>query len=74
MRADCNKSVLVHHCNNPGNLKSYSEYWLVGFDGISAFVGYLMPNPFHKNNQFYFKQFSLARVHSLIVKNISISS
>ena len=23
------------------------------------------------NNQFYFKQYSLARVHSLIVKNIS---
>ena len=35
--------------------------WLVGFYGISIFVGYLMPNPFFfTNNQFYFKQFSLA--------------
>ena len=51
--------------------------WLVGsfvFYGISTFVGYLSPNPFHTNNQFYFKQFSLAWVHSLIVKNNSISS
>ena len=31
-------------------------------------------NHFYANNQFYFKQFSLAPVHSLIVKNISISS
>ena len=29
---------------------------------------------FYSNDQFYFKQFSLAWVHSLIVKNISISS
>ena len=29
---------------------------------------------FYTNNQFYFKKFSLAWVHSLIVKNISISS
>ena len=29
---------------------------------------------FYVNNQFYFKQFSLTLVHSLIVKNISISS
>ena len=48
--------------------------WLVWFYGISAFVGYLMPNPFSTNNQFYLKQFSLAWVHSLIVKNISISN
>ena len=48
--------------------------WLVGFDGISTFVGYLALNPFLMNNQFYFKQFSLAWVQSLIVKNISISS
>ena len=27
---------------------------------------------FYVNNQFYFKQFSLAWLHSLIVKNISI--
>ena len=30
--------------------------------------------PIKDNNQFYFKQFSLALVHSLIVKNISILS
>ena len=48
--------------------------WLVGFYGISIFVGYLTPNPFYVNNQFYLKQFSLARLHSLIVKNISISN
>ena len=28
---------------------------LVGFYGISTFVGYLMPNPFCTNNQFCFK-------------------
>ena len=48
--------------------------WMVGFYGILTFVGYFTPNPFYANNQFYFKQFSLAWVHSLIVKNISISS
>ena len=48
--------------------------WLFGFYGISTFVGYLTPNPFYTNNVFYFKQFSLAWVRSLIVKNISISS
>ena len=32
-----------------------------------------MQNPFFTNNLFYFKIFSFARVHSLIVKNISIS-
>ena len=42
--------------------------------GISTFVCYLMPSLFYTNNQFYFRQFSLAWVHSLIVKNISISS
>ena len=47
--------------------------WLVGFYGISTFVGYLMSNPFYANKQFYFKQFSIAWVHSLIIKNISIS-
>ena len=39
--------------------------------GISTFVGYLPPTPC---KLFYFKQFSLVLVHSLIVKNISISS
>ena len=34
--------------------------WLLGFYDISTFVGYLMPNRFLTNNQFYFKQFSLA--------------
>ena len=29
---------------------------------------------FYINKQFYFKQFSLAEVHNLIVKNISISN
>ena len=33
--------------------------------GISSFVGYLTPNPFYANSQFYFKQFSLALAHSL---------
>ena len=50
--------------------------WLVGwvFYDISTFAGYLTPNPFYANDQFYFKQFSLAWVHSLIVKYISISN
>ena len=34
--------------------------WLFGFYGISTFVGYLMPNPFYTNKQFYFRQFNLA--------------
>ena len=42
--------------------------WLVGFYGVSTFLGYVMPNPFL---YIYFKQFSLARVHS---PNISISN
>ena len=42
--------------------------WLVGFYGISTFVGYLNKSIFYVNNQFYFKQFSLAWVHSLIDK------
>ena len=43
--------------------------WLVVWVyGISIFVGYLTPNPFYTNIQFYFKQFSLAWVHCLIVK------
>ena len=33
------------------------------FYGISTIVGYLMPNPFHKYKQFYFKQFSLLYSH-----------
>ena len=46
--------------------------WLVGFYGISIFVGYLMPNPFYVNSQLYLKQFSLAWVHSLIIKTVLI--
>ena len=34
--------------------------WFGPFYGISTFVGYLMPNPFYVNNQFYLKQFSFA--------------
>ena len=34
------------------------------------FVGYLTPNLLYATSKFYFKQFSLAWVHSLIVKNI----
>ena len=45
---------------------------LFGFYGISTFVGSQIH--FYANSQFYLKQFSLACVHSLIVKNISISS
>ena len=48
--------------------------WLVGLYGISTFIGYLTPNRFYAYRPFYVKQFSLAWVHSLIVKNISISS
>ena len=48
---------------------------MFGLYGISTFAGYLMPNPFLYNKQFCFKQFSLVLiVHSLIVKNISISN
>ena len=46
--------------------------WLVGFYGISTFVGYFTLNPFQTiqfsiSTQFKFK-------YSLIVKNISISN
>ena len=44
------------------------------FYGISIIVGYLMPNPFYTNNQFYIKQSVFASLQSLIVKNISISN
>ena len=44
--------------------------WLAEFYGISTFVGYLKPNPFYANIRFYFKQFSLTWVHSLIVEKI----
>ena len=35
--------------------------WLGGFYGISTLVGYLMPNPFYTNKEFYFKQFGLVK-------------
>ena len=30
--------------------------WLVGFNDISSLVGYIMPNQFYTNKQFYFKR------------------
>ena len=42
--------------------------WLFGFYDISTYVVYLTQDPF------LYKQFSLAWVHSLIVKNIYITS
>ena len=47
--------------------------WMFGFYGISTFESYLTPNPL-LCEYFYFKQFSLASVQSLIVKNFSIWS
>ena len=44
--------------------------WLVGFYGMSTFVGYLSQIHFYANSQLYFDQFSLAWVHSLIVKTV----
>ena len=61
--------------NLPGAMDDKDEWGeLVGFYGISTFVGYLCQIHFYTNNQFYFKQFSLVWVISLIVKNISISN
>ena len=48
--------------------------WLVGFMAYQNLWVIYHQIHFYTNSQFYFKQFSLARVHSLIVKNISISS
>ena len=46
-----------------------------GLVGWLDFMAYQpLTNLFYANNHFYFKQFCLALVHSLIVKNISISS
>ena len=44
--------------------------WLFGFYGMSTFAGYSTLNPFLCNNHFYFKQFSLASLHCLIIKKI----
>ena len=46
------------------NIYIFRVGWLFGFYDISSFVGYLMPNPFYTNNQFFVKQFSLVWVHS----------
>ena len=46
------------------------------FYGTSTRVGYLMPNPFYSNKQFYFKQFCLITVPVITVlmsKNSSTS-
>ena len=42
-------------------------FGLVWFHGISNIVGYLMSNPFYKYEQFYFKRFSLAQEHNLVL-------
>ena len=44
---------------------------LVGFYGISTFVRYLMLNTLLFKYSVFFKQFNLAWVHNLIIKNIS---
>ena len=41
--------------------------WLLRFYGISTFVGYLTPNSFFVNSQFYWKQSGLASVHIFIL-------
>ena len=49
--------------------------WLVvGFYGISTFVDYFMLNQLLHKLSILFQKFSLAWVHNLIVKNISIST
>ena len=59
-----NASILIQDLNPVHHV----HFLLIWFYGISTFVGYLMPNPFYSYIQFYFKQFSLAKVHSLNVK------
>ena len=44
------------------------KYVFVRVYGIPIIVGYLMPNLFLYNKQFYFKLFSPTQLHSLIVK------
>ena len=49
--------------------------WVFVFYGLSNFEGFFnVKSIFYANIQFFFKQFSLAWVHSLIIKDISISS
>ena len=33
---------------------------VIWFGGVSTILGYLMPNQFYTDKQFYFKQYSLA--------------
>ena len=50
----------------------FNPDWLVGFYGISTFIGYLIPNPFlYKSILFQTVQFSIS---TQLVKNVSISS
>ena len=51
------------------DLKEELEVGWLGFYGISTFVGYLIPNPFYENSQFYLKQFSF---HTVECRNSSI--
>ena len=60
----------LERASQVGWIVDWLDGWLFGFYVISTFVGYLTPNPFYASILFYFKQFSLAWVHSLIVKNI----
>ena len=48
--------------------------WLVGFMVYQPLKVIFWQTHFYTNNQLYFKQFSLAWVNSLIVKNLSIPS
>ena len=47
------------------NLSNGLYICLIRFYSVSTFIGYLLPNLFYTNKQFYFKQFNLAYVHSL---------
>ena len=64
----------VSYKNNSKEVKLY--LWLVGWIlwHINLCRLFNAKSIFYTNNQFYFKQFSLAWVNSLIVKDISISS
>ena len=59
--------MLGHHILNIVDISNQKEVWLVGFYGISTFVGYLTPNLLCKSLLF-------KAIHSLFVKNISISN
>ena len=51
---------------------SISGCLIVWISNHIILFGYILPNQFYTYNHFYFNQFNLAGVHSLIVKNISI--